>query len=272
MAKTDVWMPIFIGDYIADTMDLTTEQHGAYMLLLMRHWMKGPIPDNDETLSSIAKMSMEQWLKTRGLFLGYFSVIDGFWTNKRAVEEKAKADAFRDKQSCNGSKGGRPKSPNKPKLNPEETQTKAKAKPNETPSPSPSHISKENKFSSDDLMIAELIHERVSLITKSTKRPNFESWANEIRLMRESDNRTIQEIRATFLWANQDSFWKANILSPPSLRKSFDKLFAKMNSEIENATNQPIPIRSTAANRNFIPDHEDTSWAAGLADELYVRQ
>lgn len=135
--KADVWMPIYIGDYLADTAMLSTEQHGAYLLMLMAYWKNGPLPDDDEILANITRLPIDRWKKTRGLLLGFFSVIDGFLINRRADEEKEKADAFLAKQRSNGAKGGRPPKPK----NPNETQNKPMGSvwlnPNETPSPSP---------------------------------------------------------------------------------------------------------------------------------------
>ena len=45
--------------------------------------------------------------------------------------------------------------------------------------------------------------------------------------MRERDGRTHEGIRDLFRWANADSFWKTNILSPGKLRKKFDDLLLK---------------------------------------------
>lgn len=141
-SKADIWMPIYIGDYLSDTAMLTTEQHGAYLLMLMAYWKSGPLPDDDEVLSTIARIPLDKWKKTRGLLVGFFSVIDGFLVNKRADEEKAKAEAFRARQRTNGRKGGRPKKP-------DETQTKPMGLPNhnpqESPSPSPSPSQGNNK-------------------------------------------------------------------------------------------------------------------------------
>lgn len=59
------------------------------------------------------------------------------------------------------------------------------------------------------------------------KEPNLQKWADDIRLMMERDKRTEQQIAYLIDWCQQDSFWKANILSPAKLRKQFDHLVIK---------------------------------------------
>jgi hypothetical protein len=63
-----------------------------------------------------------------------------------------------------------------------------------------------------------------------TKEPNLEKWADHIRLAVERDQRDIKEMWHLFLWAHDDEFWSPNILSTSSLRKNYDKLFAKRTS------------------------------------------
>jgi len=56
------YMQFSVRDYIGSTMHLSTEEHGAYMLILMRYWYSSaPVPI--DRLPVIAKMSAEQWGK-----------------------------------------------------------------------------------------------------------------------------------------------------------------------------------------------------------------
>lgn len=83
------------------------------------------------------------------------------------------------------------------------------------------------KFSDEDKYFAEYMVNQIKEINPNLKTPNINSWANEIRLMQERDNRDPFEIKRVFDWANNDSFWRTNILSPAKLRKQFDQLVIK---------------------------------------------
>ena len=86
----------------------------------------------------------------------------------------------------------------------------------------------ENKFSDDDLKLAKLIFDRILLVAPKTKSPDLDTWADTIRLMREIDGHSLEEIKQIFLFANNSDFWKSNILSVSKLRKQFATLHAQM--------------------------------------------
>lgn len=82
-----------------------------------------------------------------------------------------------------------------------------------------------------DLDLAKQIHAMAITITHDEKEPSWASWANDVRLMRDQDNRTDQQILALFTFANQDSFWAANVLCPAKLRERWGQLAAKYNKQ-----------------------------------------
>ena len=89
--KPDIWMPLYVADYLADTAYLTTEHHGAYLLMLMAYWRNGPIPDNDRIISSITRQSDDAWSITRAVLEPFFQVSDGYWVHKRVEQEYDRA-------------------------------------------------------------------------------------------------------------------------------------------------------------------------------------
>lgn len=111
------------------------------------------------------------------------------------------------------------------------------------------------KYSPDDYRFAEGMLKAVLRVAPKTKPPNLAKWAETIRLMRERDGLSHSEIADVFRFANQDDFWKTNILSPAKLREQFAKLDAKMRNPHEKRL-------STSADRWAI-DHDDTSWLTG---------
>lgn len=84
---------------------------------------------------------------------------------------------------------------------------------------------------SEDLRCAEWLFTMVQSISPSAKKPNFAGWANDIRLMRERDERTHYEIAALFKWACNDKFWKGNVLCPATLRDKWTQLDIKRNKQ-----------------------------------------
>ena len=87
------WMPFYPADYLADTRRLTTEQHGAYLLLLLDSWVSGALPDDDDVLARVAGLDAERWAQVRPVIAGYFRIADGQWVHARIEREREHAQA-----------------------------------------------------------------------------------------------------------------------------------------------------------------------------------
>lgn len=95
--------------------------------------------------------------------------------------------------------------------------------------------SSRHKYETCDMNAAKYLFEKIKENNLKQKEPSsFDSWANNVRLMRERDNRTLQEIKDVIDWCQNDSFWKSNILSTAKLRQQFDQLYMKMNETGDN--------------------------------------
>ena len=104
-AKVDIWMPLYVADYLSATSRLTTEQHGAYLLLLMDYWKNGPPPDNDGVLAQITRLSPSAWSNARTMLEAFFQVESGQWSHHRVDEELAKANHNKEVNSRRGKAG-----------------------------------------------------------------------------------------------------------------------------------------------------------------------
>nr|DAQ59260.1 MAG TPA: replication protein O [Caudoviricetes sp.] len=90
---------------------------------------------------------------------------------------------------------------------------------------------KKFSFTEMDLAMAKDMFARIQKLNPNHKQPNFEAWANDIRLLGERDGKSHSEIIELFEWANQDRFWQANILSPRKLREKWDVLVLQRNRQ-----------------------------------------
>ena len=101
--KPDTWMPLLVDKYLGDTTDLTTEQHGAYLLLLMSCWKKGgELPADDARLRSITKLDPKPWAASRDLLMGFFERDGDVYRQKRLTAELVRATANLEQKSAAG--------------------------------------------------------------------------------------------------------------------------------------------------------------------------
>jgi uncharacterized protein YdaU (DUF1376 family) len=142
MADTDAWMPLWVGDYLADTQDLTTEEHGAYLLLLMTAWRNGGrLPAAPDRLARIAKLKAREWSETWKALERFFDRDGEELVQNRLARELAEAIAKRAAASEHGRKGARARhgsSPGSARAEPEQEAYAAREEPGDKPSPSPS--------------------------------------------------------------------------------------------------------------------------------------
>lgn len=104
--RRDAWFPFYVGDYLRDTGRLTTEAHGAYLLLLCDYWtMAKPLPDDNDQLAAITRLPPEKWVKLRPILAGFFKVDGGLWRHKRVEIELQRAKSISRSRAKAGSQG-----------------------------------------------------------------------------------------------------------------------------------------------------------------------
>lgn len=82
------YMQLYIADYLADTMHLSTEEHGAYLLLMFNYWQTGrAIPKN--RLAKIARVSSERWGAVEESLREFFTDNGTEWVHRRIEDDLA---------------------------------------------------------------------------------------------------------------------------------------------------------------------------------------
>jgi uncharacterized protein YdaU (DUF1376 family) len=81
-------MPLYIGDYLADTMHLTAAEHGAYLLLIMHYWRSGPLPDDERLLAAIARTERKAWAAEIGPVVRPFFQVEGGKLHHKRIDRE----------------------------------------------------------------------------------------------------------------------------------------------------------------------------------------
>lgn len=107
VADVDAWMPLWIGDYLRDTMNLTMGHHGAYLLLIMHSWTQGPFPDDIEEIAAIVRAPANEAAIAWQRVQRYFRLVDGLWHHDRVIAERAAATENAERVSKARSEAGK---------------------------------------------------------------------------------------------------------------------------------------------------------------------
>ena len=221
------YMQFVIPDYLADTGHLSTEQHGAYIMLLFNYWQTGkPLRNNSERLANVCGLSVKRFEEHRPILEEFFDVTDDVWIHHR-VEEDLEQVLSKSTKARASALAGAQRRRERRLANAQRTQCHT-----DTDTDAEAETEKEgtskNKFSDSDLELASSIFDHILLVAPKTKSPNLDTWADTIRLMRERDGYSLEEIKQVFLFANNSDFWKSNILCVSKLREKVATLHSQM--------------------------------------------
>jgi uncharacterized protein YdaU (DUF1376 family) len=100
-------MQLYVSDFVGDTLHLSTEQIGAYMLMLMAMWNAGgTLPDDDVKLSRVVRMSLKKWRAISADLLTFFERASGEISHKRLTKELRKSLVKSEARAAAGALGG----------------------------------------------------------------------------------------------------------------------------------------------------------------------
>jgi hypothetical protein len=99
-------------------------------------------------------------------------------------------------------------------------------------------VKNENEYSSDsDVMkLTDFMIDTLKKLKPDIRVPvgvNKQKWCKEFDRLLRIDNRDKHEVCEVIRFAARDDFWQKNILSPSSLRKSYDRLVLQMRGSVK---------------------------------------
>jgi len=269
------YMQLYPADYLADTMHLNAEKHGAYLLLIMNYWQTGkPLPNDDERLATIARVSNERWTDVKRTLMEFF-VLDGdalvhprIESDLKYVEDKqhkaaqaGKASAIARAKKRTDKENAKTKSTNavtdvQTDVATDGEQTYQHGGNHKDPDPDKD---KDKEDSATFLQAKKIARYLAGRILKENKKVKVkpDNWIADIERCIRLDRRSEKELVAAINWiyaGGKGSFWIPNVLSGKKLRDNFDQLTLQMSSEVKVETKKAAALPRM--------DDELVSWAA----------
>ena len=103
------FMQLYVSDFVGDTLQLSTEQIGAYMLILMAMWNAGGrLPDDDAELARVARLSLKNGARISADLLTFFEREGGEIGHRRLTRELHKAQVKSQARAAAGAAAGPP--------------------------------------------------------------------------------------------------------------------------------------------------------------------
>lgn len=248
-----------IADYRKSTQYLSFLEHAIYRSLLDSYYL-----DESPLCGDLAKLMRLHGVRTNDEKEAFNLVIEDFFVLKDGLfhhekcdqvlakiyekSEKARASAMKrwernanaSETQCEGNANGMLPNTQYPNTQiPKEPPTSAKP-----------------KYSNEDYEFAKKAFEEILKHSPDHKKPNLESWAKDVRLMREIDKRSFDDMAEVWVWCHKDSFEQANVQSISKFRKRYDQLKLKANGKPpESGYKSAQQQRADSAALTFDPDH-----------------
>ncbi len=104
------FMQLYVSDFVGDTLSLSTEHIGAYLLLLIALWnADGSLEDDADILATTTRLPLDRWLVVWSRLSKYFVVSGGRVTHNRLTRELEKFATKSAARAEAGSRGGKAK-------------------------------------------------------------------------------------------------------------------------------------------------------------------
>jgi len=113
-------------------------------------------------------------------------------------------------------------------------------------------LSKVFTSDSEEIRLSNFLFNHILKNNPDAKKPNFQKWAKDFDAILRIDKRALEKVKEVIKWSQDDSFWKANILSPGKLRDKFDQLLVKSKDASEPVLFSDITKQNIATGQEWL--------------------